>query len=148
MPEAVKSGQRPIVLVLEDAEPDAYIIDKAVRNLGLDVEVVIERNIPAARARLMTALENPRRLPALVIVDLLLPEGNGLDLVEWARTQPHLEGMRFVVVSNFADCETIRRAYGAGVHSFVPKESIFSDPGVAEAIARYWLNLNAALSTR
>jgi CheY-like chemotaxis protein len=140
------SAHRPLVLVVEDNETDAYLVDKAVKQTEAAAEIIVAPDLLQARARLEACRDGLQALPDVVLVDLHLPSGSGLELVEWARSQPWLVGLRFVVVSHYADEATIRRACEAGVSSFISKAAIHEGGGVAKAAARYWLKINTPLS--
>lgn len=59
--------------------------------------------------------------PDLVIIDLGLPDGDGLDVVRRIRaTTPRV---RVLVLSMASDAATVARALGAGAHGFLTKDS-------------------------
>lgn len=110
--------------------------------------MVIASDLAAARARLFAAVESDYRLPTLVVVDVRLPDGDGLELVRWARQQPSLFAVRFVVVSNYLSGDLTRRAYEVGANSVIDKASIIDDLEAVEGIAHYWVALNEPLPPR
>jgi DNA-binding NarL/FixJ family response regulator len=60
-----------------------------------------------------------QRDPDVLVVDLELPDGDGLDLAAAvARTSPH---PRIIVLSDRTDGMTVLAALGAGVEAFVPR---------------------------
>ncbi|HWG84867.1 MAG TPA: response regulator [Deinococcales bacterium] len=136
------------MLVVEDRETDAYIINKAIQKLGHDVEVSVAGSVAAAQAFLLAAARGERRHPTVVMLDLQLPDGPGLTLIEWARAQPALAFTRFVVVSNYLDNAITRLAYAAGANSVVPKHNIMDDLNAVRSVADYWLSVNRPLLAR
>ncbi|WP_438482389.1 response regulator transcription factor [Oleiharenicola lentus] len=61
-----------------------------------------------------------RHLPDLIIVDVMLADGNGLDLLQTLRSE--LPATRFAVVSSFLDEDYATRARTAGAHGYACKE--------------------------
>lgn len=71
------SGDRALVLVVEDEDPIRRFLRTSLSSA--DHRVVEARNLSEARAR---ATGEP---PDLVVLDLGLPDGDGLELIEWLR---------------------------------------------------------------
>ena len=63
--------------------------------------------------------------PDLVIIDLGLPDGDGLDVVRRIRTTT--PRTRVLVLSMASDAATVARALGAGAHGFLTKDSTPSE---------------------
>ena len=59
--------------------------------------------------------------PALVIVDWMLPDGKGIDVVR--ALLPKLAGTRFIFLSSLEKEHIVREAIDAGVHGFVMKRA-------------------------
>jgi DNA-binding response OmpR family regulator len=60
-----------------------------------------------------------RRVPAVVVLDLMLPRTSGVDVLAAVRADPRLEGLPVVVVSAWSHLE--REALDAGADRFVAK---------------------------
>ena len=68
------------------------------------------------------ALEHLDRQPIdLIIADLLLPDGHGLDLVERLVVKPHLQDIPVMFCTANADAATVERALALGAVDFVKK---------------------------
>jgi PAS domain S-box-containing protein len=93
-PEARRPKRDRVLLVEDDAIASAVLTDILTEN-GLQVDAV--ETLAAARA----ALSSERRHGALVL-DMRLPDGDGMDLVREVRVDPELRGMPIVVVSGEA----------------------------------------------
>ncbi|MBM3128751.1 MAG: response regulator [Chloroflexi bacterium] len=77
--------------------------------------------------------------PDLIVLDLVLPDGNGLDLVRRLRADPRFAALGILVLSGQTDSDTITRALNVGVDHYVLKR-----PGAdVELLAniRAWLAL-------
>lgn len=93
-PEARRPKRDRVLLVEDDAIASAVLTDILTEN-GLQVDAV--DTLAAARQ----ALSAERRHGALVL-DMRLPDGDGMDLVREVRVDPELRGMPIVVVSGEA----------------------------------------------
>ena len=68
--------------------------------------------------------------PTLVIIDWMLPDGKGIDVVR--ALTPHLANTRFLFLSSLEKEHIVREAIEAGVHGFVMKRASY--PTLLEAI--------------
>ncbi|MDQ6926888.1 MAG: response regulator [Candidatus Eremiobacteraeota bacterium] len=69
-----------------------------------------------------TAVEHLNRQPIdLIIADLLLPDGHGLDLIERLVAKPYLQDIPVVFCTANADAQTVERALALGAVDFVKK---------------------------
>jgi PAS domain S-box-containing protein len=100
-----------------------YVEDNPINALLMQ-EVIEQR--PDCRLHLAVSVRDGidminRLSPDLVLVDLHLPDGSGLEVAEWMRTQPRLARVPVVVVS--ADSTQSQRdaATVAGVRAYLPK---------------------------
>src|SRR3954465_5799313 len=82
---------RSQVLVVEDEPETRKLLRKYLEKLGLDV-------IEAATGKSALALLETH-VPALVCLDLMLPEISGYDVCERIRATPRLAGMPVLVIS-------------------------------------------------
>ncbi|HLS63864.1 MAG TPA: response regulator transcription factor [Ruania sp.] len=79
-----------------------------------DLTVVAEAATVAEATRRMTLVR-----PELLLVDLQLPDGTGLDVIAAASTQ--VPEARSVVLTSFGDDDAVSAALEAGAHAFVLK---------------------------
>lgn len=61
--------------------------------------------------------------PALVIIDWMLPDGKGIDVVR--ALTPRLPGTRYLFLSSLEKEHIVREAIDAGVHGFVMKRASY-----------------------
>jgi CheY-like chemotaxis protein len=72
---------KPLIMVVDD---DPQMLDMMRRILeSVDYDVVIANNAHVAIA----AIE--KRRPEVVLTDIYMPEGDGLELINWIRSQPN-----------------------------------------------------------
>jgi DNA-binding response OmpR family regulator len=101
----------PAVLVVDDEADLVTTYERALRRLGY-------RIIPAGtRQAGLQALRSERL--ALVVADLRLPDGDGLDIVRAAREAPGPPPV--IVVTGFASAAGQQAALEAGARAFLAK---------------------------
>ncbi|HEX6835965.1 MAG TPA: ATP-binding protein [Polyangia bacterium] len=105
--------RRPVLLACEDEERIVELLRALTEPLGVDL--VAARDGAAALAQLAA------RRPALMTLDLVLPNLDGFAVLERIRQRRDLDDMPIVVISAIADAATVKRAYGLGVVDFVAK---------------------------
>lgn len=87
-------------------------------------------------------------LPALVFLDLKLPEVMGLDVLKWIRNQPELDTTVVIVLTSSQQRPDITTACSLRANSYLVKPSNPLDLGeVMELVKRYWLQLNQPTAT-
>jgi len=59
--------------------------------------------------------------PDVLLLDVMLPGGSGLDLLQTIRADPELSATRIVVVSAWASAQDRKRAEEAGADAFLSK---------------------------
>ncbi len=72
----------------------------------------------------------PQARPDLMVVDLSLPRGSGLDLIKSMRTQ--FPGVRLLVLSMHDEASVAERAFRAGAHGYAVKRE--SGPRIIDGI--------------
>jgi signal transduction histidine kinase len=105
--------RRPILLACEDEERIVELLRALTEPLGVDL--VAARDGATALAQLAA------RRPALMTLDLVLPNLDGFGVLERVRQRRDLDDMPIIVISAIADAGTVKRAYGLGVVDFVAK---------------------------
>jgi DNA-binding NarL/FixJ family response regulator len=103
---------RARVAIVED---DAILREDLVRVVthadGLEIAGAAE-TLAAGRALMAGA-------PDVLLIDLALPDGNGVDLIREARAR--LPGIKIIVVSIFGDARSVVRAIEAGADGYLLK---------------------------
>jgi two-component system, NtrC family, response regulator HydG len=101
----------PAVLVVDDEADFLTTYDRLLRRQGY-------RTVTASsRQAALVALEGDPF--ALIIADIRLPDGDGLDVVRAARTR--LRPPPVIVVTGFASSQSRRDALAAGATAYLPK---------------------------
>lgn len=101
------------VLVVDDNALNVKLLRLALEAQGYRVHVAA--TVMAARIAVVTAR------PALVLLDVQLPDGDGLTVLRDMRADATLAQVPVLVLSAFASGQDIERAYAAGADMFVAK---------------------------
>jgi len=92
------SSSAPHVLIVEDDEQLAYVMAAQLKVIGCSVTVVGD---VASGTRFLA-----EQKPDLMLLDLLLPDGNGTEIVEYLESLAPKDRVPIVIVSGLADSET------------------------------------------
>ncbi|WP_437934726.1 hybrid sensor histidine kinase/response regulator [Sorangium sp. So ce341] len=90
---ALRSGRSPRVLVVEDDAPSREVLEGMLRRSGCDA-------VSAANGRLaLDLLATDAAAPDAAIVDLMMPEMDGFELIERLRVHEHWRRMPLIVLT-------------------------------------------------
>lgn len=127
----------PWILIVEDDHDDLNLIDRARRKVAPHVAVKSAGSIREA----LISLHRTR--PTLIVLDIHLPGGHGLDLLEMIRSHPTASTTPVLCMSGRDDDATVAAAYAAGANGFMVKYADYDScfDGVCQTL-RYWLAAN------
>jgi len=119
-----RHGDGRVVLQIEDLDVDHEALRRALHRTRPDLTLVRCTDGADARAW-FTALADDDPLPALVVLDLTMPHGDGREFLAWFLTwfrAPFPRGMPPVVVlSSSTDPDDVHACYVAGASGYVAK---------------------------
>src|SRR5262249_49862465 len=123
---------RGTILLAEDDPNDVILFRRAMgmASLNLDSLHVVrdgEEAISYLNGQAAHADRERYPLPALLLLDLKMPRRSGLEVLSWLRRQPELRHLIVVFLTSSNNAEDIRRAYEAGVNSYLVKPVDFSE---------------------
>jgi len=116
---------RPVVIVMiEDDEGHATLIERNIRRAGVNNEIVPFRNGTDAVAYLLgpdgTGQNNAKR-SLLILLDLNLPDMTGVDILARVKGNEHLRRSPVVVLTTTDDQREIQRCYDLGANVYITK---------------------------
>jgi CheY-like chemotaxis protein len=135
----------PVILLVEDSPADVQIMQRAVRETSLSVElIVVHDGEEAVDYLLRQGNFDPAtpgwRTPSLVLLDLNLPRLSGSEVLRRLRGSDELRTVPVIVFSTSADPADVREAYAAGANTYIQKPRDFGRfLEVLQTIERYWL---------
>lgn len=81
--------------------------------------------------------ELERAVPELLLLDIGLPDVDGLDILRQIRADPRTENLRVTVLSNYTDRQIVHEALQLGIVEYVEKASI--TPSLLPGQVKRWL---------
>ena len=113
---------RPIVLLVEDSEDDAFFFRWTLHKCGFECDVVYAADGSAAIQHLENCLSgNGSQRPDLVFLDLKIPAFNGFEVLSWIRDQRFDPPLDVAVLSGSEHASDIQRAHALGSSAYYVK---------------------------
>ncbi len=126
------------LLLVEDDPDDAALTEMALRETPTRVEVAAN-----AQEALDYLFDDLNVEPAVVLLDLRLPDVDGLEVLRRIRANDRTSLIPVVILTSSMAPDDVRRAYRAGASSFVRKPIEFEPfTDLVRQIAAYWLAVN------
>ena len=133
------AGMR-IVLVVEDDAGHAKLIRKALcQHQG--TMVTVAETAQSALDALGAQVTRPDAMiqPDLIMLDLGLPDGSGLDVLRRIRSVPELRSTPVVVLSCSDDEDVLNECMESGANAFVPKSTGYDDfRAQVSRVGQFW----------
>jgi CheY-like chemotaxis protein len=135
------SEHEPVTIVMiEDDEGHARLIEKNIRRAGIFNTLKHFTDGAAAVDFLFSAPDGPTlNGPALILLDLNLPDMNGVDILSKIKGDEHLRRTPVVVLTTTDDRHEIQRCYDLGCNVYITKPVDYE--GFADAIRQLGLFL-------
>lgn len=113
---------RPLVLLVEDSEDDAFFFRWTLDKCGFPCDVVHAVDGEAAMQHLAAARSaDGGRFPDLVFLDLKIPTFNGFEVLTWIREQQFDPPLDVAVLSGSEHASDIQRAHLLGATGYYVK---------------------------
>ena len=135
------------ILLVEDNEDDIFLMQRALKAAGITNPLFIVEDGQQALDYLAGNGEYADRssypIPAIVFLDLKLPEIRGHDVLAWIREQTRFENVVVVVLTSSSEPHDLKEAYRLGANSYVVKPPTAEQLlDMAKAFRWYWLQYN------
>lgn len=136
------NSQRPVnIVMIEDDEGHARLIEKNIRRAGINNHIRHFVDGGTAIDHLWNDPSGPNKNgPALVLLDLNLPDMSGTDILEKIKTDEHLKLTPVVVLTTTDDKVEIQRCYDLGCNVYITKPVNYEN--FADAIRQLGLFLS------
>ena len=110
------------IIMVEDDEGHARLIEKNIRRAGISNPIRHFTDGTSALAYLFEHPEGPSlNGPALVLLDLNLPDMSGIDILAKIKAAPELKRVPVVVLTTTDDKVEIQRCYDMGCNVYITK---------------------------
>ena len=117
------NAQQPVsIIMIEDDEGHARLIEKNIRRAGISNKLIHFLDGTSALDYLFNAPEGPAQNgPAMVLLDLNLPDMSGTDILTKIKSDPRLHRTPVVVLTTTDDKVEIARCYDLGCNVYITK---------------------------
>ncbi|EHS51417.1 response regulator receiver protein [Rhizobium sp. PDO1-076] len=117
-------GKEVTIVMVEDDEGHARLIEKNVRRAGVNNEIVPFTNGTDALDFILGKdrsgqVSQDRYL--LILLDLNLPDMSGTDILEKVKSNPHTRRLPVVILTTTDDEREIQRCYDLGANVYITK---------------------------
>lgn len=126
----------PIVVIEDDAD-DRFLFDKVIRDTGIDNEIIMFEDGPAA----LDYLRNTNVYPFLILSDVNLPKMDGFQIRKLVQTAEGLveKCVPYLFISTSVSPEAVQKAYKMSVQGFFMKPNTISElQSTLKLILDYW----------
>jgi CheY-like chemotaxis protein len=135
----IKSGAPGPILIVDDDRDDQFFLGRTMKTLFGEISIRTFSEGPLMLEYLAQTLEDgggplARPRPRLILLDLHLPEMDGLLLLRKIREELGIMDIPIVIVSNTVDSRAIEMAYELGANAFLTKR--FTRQDFIQAIHR------------
>ena len=113
-PQVAKAPGDILVLVVEDDPDQAALANLRVSMAGYAVRV-------ARSCKELVAQMRARALPDLILLDAMLPDGSGFDVLRNIRRHAKLALLPVVMLTALTDRQEVRRGLGLGADGYITK---------------------------
>lgn len=107
------------ILAVDDENDVLLIIKTALLSEGFEVKTA------ASGADALAIIED--FIPDLIVLDMMMPELSGFDVLEKIRENPSLKSVPVIMLTGVSDKEKIREAIDSGVDYYIIKPFEFHD---------------------
>ncbi len=135
------SAHQPVnIVMVEDDEGHARLIERNIRRAGISNDIKHFLDGTSALDYLFNHESGPTRNgPALVLLDLNLPDMSGTDILVRIKNEPRMKRTPVVVLTTTDDKVEIQRCYDLGCNVYITKPVNYES--FAEAIRQLGLFL-------
>lgn len=139
--------QNQPLLLVEDNEDDRFFLKRALKAAGVSNPLFIAEDGQKAIDYLSGAGAFGDRakfpVPAVILLDLNMPEVKGLEVLHWLRQQDSLRGVVVVILTSSQEPSDVRKAYQLGANSYLVKPATSGQlENLVKALDQYWLEFN------
>lgn len=115
------------ILLIEDDRPTIDLYQEIFTREGFDLETLETGS--AALEFLKEIQKGLRKKPDLILLDLILPDMNGFEILTKIKSLPETKELKVVILTNYTDPELNKKIQKFGVPTllktnYIPKELI------------------------
>jgi two-component system, response regulator len=135
------------ILLVEDNESDVELAKRALLKENIATEIIVARDGQEALDYMFGMGEYAGRdvseMPALVLLDLQLPQVDGVETLRRIRADERTRRQIIVVLTSSLEKTDLLNCYDLGVNSYIRKPVDFAKFTEAlRCLDQYWLTIN------
>lgn len=114
--EQVREGEPPVsktILLVDDTETVLLFEKTMLRGLGFQLRI--------ARNGVKALEEIEKEAPDLILLDIMMPELDGIEVCRTLKENPKTSGIPIVMVTTKGEPEMVQRAFQAGCDDYITK---------------------------
>ncbi|MGD0818654.1 MAG: response regulator [Methanomassiliicoccales archaeon] len=115
------------VLLVEKDQQDIFLIKGMLRDTGFDLQITVSESGQKALQMLNRAIGGHDRRIDLVILDLDLPDVNGLEILSYMKSMRGIQMIPVLVMTHSLDKDEEMRAMGMGAVDYIIKPSCHAE---------------------
>ena len=119
----------PRILLVEDNEMNRDMLSRRLQRRGYEVIIAVDGELGVAMAQ--------SESPDLILMDVLMPELDGVEACRQIKRRPHLCDIPIIMVTAKSDLSNLQAAFAAGANDYItkPVNSVELLARVASALA-------------
>ncbi len=127
------------ILLVEDSPSDVRLIQEALKNTPITVQITVARDGVEATDYLNRAAVGLAVMPDLILLDLNLPRKHGWEVLAEVKGDPALRHVPILVMTSSKADEDVMQAYSLNANCYISKPADLTDyVNVVTAIEDFW----------
>lgn len=127
------SAERPGILIVDDDRDHIFLSQHLVEKTNMGFAVATATSGREAVAYLTQARDGSCPIPAVIFLDIRMPEMDGFDVLRWIRAKEELAQVKVVVLSTSDEPDDVKKATELGANGYLIKGH---NPAVLASILR------------
>jgi CheY-like chemotaxis protein len=109
----VANSNSKTILIIDDSTTNVVLLQAVLNNKGYSIETAL--NVKDAFSIMS------RKMPDLILLDLLMPRINGYEFLKEIKSSDKTSNIPIIVVSALTDQENIQKSMQLGANEFITK---------------------------
>ena len=126
-------GERDMILIVDDSDIDAMLLERVLKRLRPEVNVVRSEDGLVA----LDTLESCR--PDLIIMDIRMPRMDGREALRQIKEDERLKRIPVIMMSTSRNESDVSYCYSHHANAYVVKSVEARDGRTIENLVRFWL---------